>query len=58
MRKTNILPENALFNLSNSDDSVNINSIGQQDARDFWMCLDENQGKWEDLYDLFKVEVI
>jgi len=58
MRKTNILPENALFNLSNSDDAVNINSIGQQDARDFWMCLDENQGKWEDLYDLFKVEVI
>ena len=58
MRQTNIRAENAVFNLDNSDDAFNINSVGQQDAKDFWMCIDENQGKWEDLFDLFKSEVI
>ena len=58
MRLTNIRAENALFILRNTDEVLNINAIGQQDAKDFWLCIDENQDKWKDLFDFFKVEVI
>ena len=32
--------------------------IGQQDAKDFYYCLDENSGSWLDVFNLFKIKTI
>ena len=50
---SNGLPENRLF------DGVNLQAgsrdviIGQQDAKEFFMCLDENHSIWVDVFSLF-----
>ena len=52
---TSVLPENRLFSLGN-DNIACINSgnrIGQQDAKDFFMALDENRHLWSDVFNLF-----
>ena len=32
--------------------------IGQQDAKEFFMCLDENQQLWADVFNIFKLSVL
>ena len=55
-KQSNVLPENRLFANSNQNfgHSRDIN-IGQQDAKEFFMCLDENEKDWVDVFNFFKI---
>ena len=60
IRNNNINPQNRLFDLGINDASGLINkaSIGQQDYKDFFICLDENREHWPDLHSIFKLDTI
>ena len=65
--KQNIAPLNRLFDLGSvevfqdenilMDPSAN-KRIGQQDCKDFFICLSENREHWYDVYSLFMVESV
>ena len=56
---SNILPENQLFSVGNlSLQNLKQMKIGQQDAKEFFMCLDENQQQWIDVFNIFKLGVL
>ena len=48
--------KNKLFS-SIEDHPLDLNlRIGQQDARDFFICIKENQQQWNDVFDKFKIK--
>ena len=51
---------NMLFLLRNQPNlnNVDINALGQQDSRDFFLALDEQRSTWNDLYNMFKVGLL
>ena len=63
--KDNIAPINRLFDLGQHeifhDENLlidpNTQRMGQQDCKDFFICLAENREHWVDVYNLFKVNV-
>ena len=56
---SNILPENQNFSVGTlSLRSLKNMKIGQQDAKEFFMCLDENQQQWTDVFNIFKLGVL
>ena len=65
IRRENIVPLNRLFDLENmqlfEDRNKFINCsqkrrFGQQDCKDFFICLSENREEWDDVFKLFVVE--
>ena len=60
MVRENIGPANALFDLGNLpilyNEDFQTEGIGQQDCRDFFICIDENREAWPDVFNLFKVK--
>ena len=63
----NIAPMNRLFDLGSVEvfeqhnlvmDSSGIKKMGQQDCKDFFICLSENRHHWTDVYSLFMVNSI
>ena len=61
--KSNIEHNNMLFDLGNVDiygeeGNISVNRIGQQDCKDFFYAIAENQDKWPDLFSLFKVNTL
>ena len=55
-KHSNVLPENRLFGIGNINlDTSSKLRIGQQDAKEFFMCLDENYLKWVDVFDFLKI---
>ena len=57
--KSNVLPENRLFSIGNQNvPNLLGERIGQQDAKEFFMCLDENQSVWPDLFEFLKIGTI
>ena len=59
-KRTNILPENRLFVSGYQGSSLKSlgTRIGQQDAKELFMCLNENQKLWVDVFNLFKAGII
>ena len=54
--KSNVLPRNRLFSIGNQNIPNLVGErIGQQDAKEFFMCLDENQLVWPDLFEFLKI---
>ena len=62
--KGNIAPANRLFDLGLEEvfeesnlvmDPRGIQRLGQQDCRDFFICIIENREHWEDVFNLFKI---
>ena len=55
-----VSPESRLFHFSNTisfgpdELELEIQPRGQQDSKDFFICLNENQNAWPDVYNLFK----
>ena len=61
--RDNVLPHLRLFalgpNIKEEENTVKRRRrIGQQDAKDFYYCLDENSGSWLDVFNLFKIKTI
>ena len=65
IRRDNIVPLNRLFPLENMEMSKNRdtmhknsrdNRIGQQDCKDFFICLSENREQWYDVFNMFMIE--
>ena len=65
IRRDNIIPINRLFDLGNMEIFENRglllehsrdNRIGQQDCKDFFICLSQNREQWNDVFNLFMVE--
>ena len=65
--KENIAPANRLFDLEFEEvledgnlimDPTGNKRLGQQDCRDFFICIIENRQHWEDVFNLFKVESV
>ena len=63
----NIAPANRLFDLGSVEvfqdsnilvDPSGIRRIGQQDCKDFFICLSENRQHWYDVFSLFMVESV
>ena len=63
----NIAPMNRLFDLGLVEvfqddnllmDPAGIQRVGQQDCKDFFICLSENKHHWYDVYSLFVVETV
>ena len=63
----NIPPAKRLFGLDNAEifqgrnlllDSVGLNRLGQQDCKDFFICLSQNKHHWFDVYSLFMVQLV
>ena len=58
----NIAPSHTLFDLGNiplnSTRELRIDRIGQQDCKDFFFCLNENQESWPDVFNLFKIKTL
>ena len=62
----NILPENRLFHFAgtNTKSSRQLklmsesSRIGQQDCKDFFICLQENKNNWMDVFNLFRFSTI
>ena len=50
--QSNVLPENRLFVNSNQNLGY---GTDQQDAKEFFMCLDENEKDWVDVFNFFKI---
>ena len=62
-----IAPLNRLFDFGNQEifaehnlimDPSAVQRIGQQDCKDFFICLSENNQHWYDVYSLFKVNIL
>ena len=61
--KHNIAPDNRLFDLGQQEVfqeknllvNQDMQRIGQQDCKDFFICLAENETQWTDVYNSFKV---
>ena len=60
--RDNVHPLNRLFDLGNIpilyDEPYSVNSIGQQDCKDFFYAINENRETWPDVFNLFKVNTI
>ena len=65
--RQNIAPLNRLFDLGSVEvfqetsilmDPSTIRRLGQQDCKDFFICLSENREHWYDVYSLFMVESV
>ena len=62
----NILPENRLFHFAGTSGKSlrqlkllsESSRIGQQDCKDFFICLQENKGNWMDLFNLFRFSTV
>ena len=60
----NIRQQHSLFDLQNipalhgHEGEAGRGRIGQQDCKDFFYCLDENRGNWEDVFALFKTSTL
>ena len=39
-------------------DPTGITRLGQQDCKDFFICLTENRQHWHDVFELFKVDSV
>ena len=56
----NVSPQFRLFHYANTTTidpdelDLQINHRGQQDCKDFFICLEENKDYWQDVYTLFK----
>ena len=58
-KNSNVLPENRLFALGNLNRGTFQDiRIGQQDAKEFFMCLDENYSMWPDVFNLLEIGTI
>ena len=63
--KQNIAPHNRLFDLGDQEIFAQKNLLvnqsksrmGQQDCKDFFICLAENRNHWSDVFNLFKVNL-
>ena len=62
-----VIPVNRLFGLGYSAifqqknllmDPSDFNRLGQQDCKDFFICLSQNKQHWYDVYSLFKIDSI
>ena len=68
IQEENILPQNRLFLIPGVTDRDFNNyllqqvsgssSIGQQDGKDFFLCLKENKQHWPDVYSLFEFKTV
>ena len=61
--RENILHNRMLFDVGNlpllyDDGGQSIQRIGQQDCKDFFYCLNENQDVWPDVFSMFKVSTL
>ena len=58
----NVVPSHTLFNLGNLpvlyNEEYRSGRIGQQDCKDFFLCLSENRVAWPDVFDLFSVKTL
>ena len=61
--RSNIQHNNMLFDLGtvsiySEEGNKSVNRIGQHDCKDFFYSITENQDKWPDLFNLFKVNTL
>ena len=62
----NILPENRLFHFAGTQTKSSrqlkllseSSRIGQQDCKDFFICLQENKSNWLDVFELFRFSTV
>ena len=60
----NVSPQFRLFHFANTTSTdpdeldLQLNQRGQQDCKDFFICLEENKDHWQDIYNLFKFSYI
>ena len=62
----NIAPVNRLFDLGSQEVFTEQNllidpsrkNLGQQDCKDFFICLAENRNHWIDVYNIFKIKSV
>ena len=67
IRRENIVPLNRLFDLGLPEvfesrnhlvNTARRNRIGQQDCKDFFVCLSANRNHWDDVFQEFMVETV
>ena len=56
----NVPPQSRLFHFANTTSTIpeeldyQIMQRGQQDCKDFFVCIEESKEQWKDVYNLFK----